>query len=224
MAFSDWSTNPANNGVISGVTYWPEGMLPAQVNDSARQMMADLAVWLAAPAFPNGLPGYQQQLNFTPVQQGTGVGQLANVVKIGWDGVNVRMTVDTTDQGGIVTTTKLGAAGYNINGAFMRRNGNDLFGADNFVAGTNYQAALAYTPANKAGDTFTGPIKRDTNFALDLLSGVDPIITLDANSYLTYNRTTKKLIFAVNGTGVFSVDSTGTIRVLGTILQNQSGV
>jgi len=44
MAFADWSTNPANNSLVGGIT-WSNGMLPSQVDDSARQMMADLATW-----------------------------------------------------------------------------------------------------------------------------------------------------------------------------------
>ncbi len=41
-------------------------------------------------------------LGYTPVQQGTGVGQLAsNVVKIGWSGSRVKITVDTSDIGNV---------------------------------------------------------------------------------------------------------------------------
>lgn len=39
----------------------------------------------------------QNNLGFTPVQQGTGVGQLGNTVKLGWDGGRLRATVDGTD-------------------------------------------------------------------------------------------------------------------------------
>ncbi|MCF5470806.1 phage tail protein [Pseudomonas syringae] len=44
----------------------------------------------------------QPRLNFNPVQQGTGVGQLANEIKIGYDGYNPRITVDATDFGWIM--------------------------------------------------------------------------------------------------------------------------
>src|ERR1043165_4368891 len=44
MAFEDWSTNPANNQLVGSIN-WSEGQLPATVNGSARQMMADLATW-----------------------------------------------------------------------------------------------------------------------------------------------------------------------------------
>jgi hypothetical protein len=44
MGIEDWSTTPASNNaaVPNG---WPEGMAPSGVNDSARQMMADLRTW-----------------------------------------------------------------------------------------------------------------------------------------------------------------------------------
>ncbi len=42
-------------------------------------------------------------LGFTPVQQGTGEGQLGNTVKIGWSAANrLRATVDVSDLGNIV--------------------------------------------------------------------------------------------------------------------------
>lgn len=50
MAFLDWDTNPANNTSKPGID-WSEGMLPGAVNNSARQMMADLKAFLAAAQF-----------------------------------------------------------------------------------------------------------------------------------------------------------------------------
>ena len=50
-------------------------------------------------ATQNALNGKQASLGFTPVQQGTGVGQNGNTIKIGWNGTKLKATVDTTDQG-----------------------------------------------------------------------------------------------------------------------------
>lgn len=50
----------------------------------------------------NLLAGKQPSLGYTPVQQGTGTGQLANVVKIGWSGSRLKATVDATDMGNFV--------------------------------------------------------------------------------------------------------------------------
>ncbi|MEE4618532.1 phage tail protein [Pseudomonas alliivorans] len=43
----------------------------------------------------------QPQLGFTPVQQGGGTGQLANPIKIGWSGSNLKAMVDSTDLGNL---------------------------------------------------------------------------------------------------------------------------
>jgi hypothetical protein len=46
----------------------------------------------------------QAALGFTPVQQGTGVGQTTNVIKIGWDGTSrLKATVDAVDLGTVWT-------------------------------------------------------------------------------------------------------------------------
>ncbi|HEV7255736.1 MAG TPA: pyocin knob domain-containing protein [Mesorhizobium sp.] len=42
---------------------------------------------------------YQAKLAYTPVQQGTGVGQLTNAIKMGWDNTRLRVTVDSADLG-----------------------------------------------------------------------------------------------------------------------------
>lgn len=44
---------------------------------------------------------------YIPVQQGTGINQLQNAVKIGWDGTQLKATIDTTDLGGIAFKTDL---------------------------------------------------------------------------------------------------------------------
>jgi hypothetical protein len=49
----------------------------------------------------NWVPGFL--IGFTPVQQGTGIGQLTNTVKIGWSGSALKATVDSTDLGALAT-------------------------------------------------------------------------------------------------------------------------
>lgn len=47
MTIAQWSSIPANNATgVTGVN-WAEGQAPSSVNDSARQMMADIAAWYA---------------------------------------------------------------------------------------------------------------------------------------------------------------------------------
>ncbi|WP_178083595.1 hypothetical protein [Pseudomonas sp. DY-1] len=68
--------------------------------------------------------GKQNALGYTPVQQGTGAGQLGNSVKIGWSASGLLLTVDSTDfannwpisvSKNAATATKL-AASVTING------------------------------------------------------------------------------------------------------------
>ncbi len=53
----------------------------------------------------------QDELGYTPVQQGTGIGQGPNTVKIGWakDGSGLCITVDNTDIGAVALAKQLAA-------------------------------------------------------------------------------------------------------------------
>ncbi|WP_176317164.1 hypothetical protein [Burkholderia vietnamiensis] len=77
---------------------------------------------------------YQPKLGYTPVQQGTGVGQGTNAVKIGWakDGSGLRVTVDASDLGLLAFASQLAA-----------------YASQDWVKGY---------AVNKAGDTMTGPL------------------------------------------------------------------
>lgn len=67
MPLYQWSTTPNNNANASTGVNWAEGQLPSTVNNSARQMMADVAQWYAAPEWLNyGLtPTYVSATQFT---------------------------------------------------------------------------------------------------------------------------------------------------------------
>lgn len=58
MAFSDWDIVASNNAVKPGIN-WSEGMAPPDVNNSARQMMADLAVFNEPNGTGAGLVKYK---------------------------------------------------------------------------------------------------------------------------------------------------------------------
>lgn len=66
MALWQWSTTPANNA-SAGAIDWAEGQPPSTVNDSARQMMADVATWFANPEWLNygDVPTYVSATQFT---------------------------------------------------------------------------------------------------------------------------------------------------------------
>lgn len=62
-----------------------------------------------ATTVTNALASKQPNLGFTPVQQGTGVGQTSNTVKIGWSaGAKLKATVDSTDLGNVALETWVG--------------------------------------------------------------------------------------------------------------------
>jgi hypothetical protein len=62
---------------------------------------------------------------------------------------------------------------------------------------TDIPARLGFTPANRAGDTFTGQIRRDANFYIDLQTGTR---LNRCNDYLHFDRTTNRLNLNVGGT------------------------
>lgn len=70
---------------------------------------------------PHGLT-ISDLLSYIPVQQGTGVGQLGNTVKLGWDGVGLKATVDSTDLGRMLFSQgSFGASGYiNLGGLILQ--------------------------------------------------------------------------------------------------------
>lgn len=69
-------------------------------------------------ATQSALNGKQDALGFTPVQQGTGVGQSWNTVKIGWSGSNLKVTVDVTDLGNFWLTSNFNPdSKANVSGA-----------------------------------------------------------------------------------------------------------
>jgi len=106
-------------------------------------------------------------LGYTPVQQGTGVGQFSNAIKIGWSGERLKVTVDVVNMGNVVFDNHL--ASY--------------WNSSNFDPATK-QAVLGYTPVNKSGDTLWGPLYFST--AAGGFNGFE-IGTGDGVTYATHN-------------------------------------
>ncbi|WP_085599586.1 MULTISPECIES: phage tail protein [unclassified Pseudomonas] len=84
-------------------------------------------VWSSANLNPGNL---QPKLGFAPVQQGTGIGQLTNAIKIGWNATDLKATVDTTDLGAFLLSSNCELTGaivyffFNAPPAgFLRANG-----------------------------------------------------------------------------------------------------
>lgn len=64
-AFYQWSVTPSNNASADPTINWAEGMSPSSVNDSARAMMAALAVWRREVSGMNSVGGTSSALTLT---------------------------------------------------------------------------------------------------------------------------------------------------------------
>ena len=75
MPIGQWSTTPANNANAATSINWAEGQPPSSVNDSARQMMADVATWYQAPEWLNYAltPTYISGTQFSVAGNQTGI-------------------------------------------------------------------------------------------------------------------------------------------------------
>jgi hypothetical protein len=157
--------------------------------------------------FDSQLANYQTALGYTPVRQGTGVGQGSNTISLGWDGSRLKGQVDSSDLGRIVFDSNLTSA----------------------LAG--YQPLLNYTPANRAGDTFTGsitapgvmstaPLKREANNYLDQDGSGYPVWVVKAGSYTRYDRVNDKFLWVINNVVVGSLDGGGNLTIRGNLFPN----
>ena len=118
---------------ISGGKVWHAG------NDgSGSGLDADLLDGAHASWFAD-IPA---RLGYTPVQQGGGIGQGTNKIYVGWSGARLKATVDSTDQGALVTEPNLNGNVLNIKGASMWRGAYNLWGPDNDGAGSGLDADL----------------------------------------------------------------------------------
>ncbi|MDP9653638.1 UNVERIFIED_ORG: phage-related tail fiber protein [Pseudomonas putida] len=100
---------------------------------------------------------YQSALGFTPVQQGGGIGQGASKIFLGWSDTGLKVTVDSTDLGGIAL---LNAPAF-VGGITISGNSNFWdslgIGADLSVAGTTYTAAVvSSTTVSATGGVYSG--------------------------------------------------------------------
>lgn len=111
MAVSDWSTTPASNDTQPGIN-WAEGQTAASVNNSARQMMADIATWYALIN-----PFYTAGNGNLIAPSGTKMVFQQTAAPTGWtkdtssdDDQALRFTTGTVSSGGTTAFTTLFAA------------------------------------------------------------------------------------------------------------------
>jgi hypothetical protein len=130
------------------------------------------------------------RLGYAPVQQGTGIGQRSNAIKMGWNGSKLQLTVDTYDQGNIVTEPNLANSTMNVNAAYVQRNNNHLWGPDNDGSGSGLDADLLDGFQADAFARITAQSIGSTGY-LVLSNGLKIVygtvqLTQDAYSYATF--------------------------------------
>lgn len=153
--------------------------------------------------------GKQNTLGFTPVQQGTGIGQLSNVIKIGWDGTRLRTTVDTTDEGGIVFDSELAP----VSAAVTTLQGT-VSGIQSQVAALNTFKALF-----QANPSPNGVIEIPTNLGTILLQWGNTGVFADGNITVNFPNPFPNACLQVIACDVFNG---GSSRIVSMVSQNQN--
>jgi hypothetical protein len=115
MALWQWSTTPANNA-SAGAIDWAEGQPPSTVNDSARQMMADVATWFQSPEWLNyGLtPTYVSGTQFTVAGNQTSIYSVGRRVKATVTAGVAYGTIKTSAYTSLTTVTVTWDSGGNL--------------------------------------------------------------------------------------------------------------
>jgi hypothetical protein len=127
------------------------------------------------------------RLGYAPVQQGTGIGQRSNAIKMGWNGSKLQLTVDTTratSSPSPIWRTR------NVNAAYVQRNNNHLWGPDNDGSGSGLDADLLDGFQADAFARITAQSIGSTGY-LVLSNGLKIVygtvqLTQDAYSYATF--------------------------------------
>lgn len=163
IAGLDTSRVPAAKMVKDAVASWLDARFGANntgiwhpANDGAGSGLdADLLDGQQGTYYSN----ITARLGYTPIQQGTGNGQGTNVVKIGWSAANrLKATVDATDLGNFVFDGTIADVWRSSNDGAGSGLDADLLDGQDGSYYTNIAGRLGYTPANRAGDTFTGTV------------------------------------------------------------------
>lgn len=211
MALWQWSTTPANNATAATAINWAEGQPPSSVNDSARQMMADVAAWYqVGPEWINyGLtPTYVNSTQFTVpgnqtsmysvgrrvkafVTAGTIYGTISNsvygsltTVTVAWDSGNLDNGVSEVDVG-ILNPAFSSLA--QVGGSFTAAGGNLYAGSSLFTGeahvGLQNNNTNAYHFLTNAGlYGFFDSTRSLTRFSADTLGNFTAAGNLAANS------------------------------------------
>jgi hypothetical protein len=112
-------------------------------------------------AIQTQLNAKQAALGFTPVQQGGGAGQFANKIYLGWAGSNLKVQIDSADQGDVLTDTN-----------FQTKLTDKLAGGTLNAVGTYAFLGADVTPINlSAGSNVAGSSLRYASLRLEYYAG-----------------------------------------------------
>lgn len=104
MGIQNWSTTAANNATQPGIN-WAEGMPPSDVNNSARQMMADVANWYAGPEWllQSDTPTYISATSFSVPGNRTSVYSVGRRVQASGTGYTITGAISSSSYGSLTT-------------------------------------------------------------------------------------------------------------------------
>ena len=153
---------PAGTGDVIGPATNSDSYIPQWNGANSKTLKAGISLSsllqsannlsdVASAATARSNLGAQASLGFTPVQQGTGIGQSSNTIKIGWSASNLKATVDSTDLGNILVST------------------NNLSDVANAATARSNIGALA-----KSGDTLTGTLSSPYGQGTYTLATISP--------------------------------------------------
>lgn len=154
--------------------------------------------------------GLQTALGFTPVQQGTGVGQLSNTVKLGWNGAALLCSIDATNAGTFVFQDNLNSvvATQDAENTFLQTEINTLsaeVGILSFAGQTLAQQGHQVFPAAPGHPPLImiwGTITADINGGQLAVSFAPSGVTFPNNCFnvqITTESPTDRITYIVNG-------------------------
>lgn len=159
-----------------------------------------------------GLATKQNSLGFTPVQQGTGVGQVSNTVKIGWKaGSKLGLTVDASDLGNFAMEAWVTALG-GVPSGFATLDGGGKIPSGQLPA-------LNYLPLS--GGNLSG--------SLNILSGgsLNVAANMFANNVISqqnFESNSSAAVLSTNGAGIVYLRPNGSGSATGQATLSNAGL
>lgn len=202
MPIGQWSTTAANNANAATSINWAEGQPPSSVNDSARQMMADVAAWYQSPEWLNYVltPTYISGTQFSVAGNQTGIYTVGRRVRAFVTAGTIYGTVSASAFASVTTVTVTWDSGSLDSGVSEVDVGvlNPLHSS--FPTGTSgsFSGISIVSSAAFSGIGFS-------------VSGYSPVLSVSGSSQVTY--ITNGSNNAVN----FQVDDLGNVVIRGNI-------